>query len=146
MYLVLSMIWKKFMPFVLIASLNSCISSENKPVHLLTPVPNKYINSRQKNNHSSGTLTIARDGGVFAGSAASVHVSVDGCHLATLGTKERTTIRIAPGRKIITAKAITALDKKIIGTRSLEVTVTDDKETIVRMIFDSNLRLNMWLE
>ena len=140
------MVLRIFAPIVLTFCLVSCTTYASKPVSAFKPVPSDRVAWKSKAPAASGTLTIAREGG-FYGVAASVKVDVDGKPACIIYSKECIQIPVAAGRRIVTSQGFTAIPNQAMNRpRSLEVTVSEGRETIVRIGFDDKLRLSMWLE
>ena len=117
------------------AALLSACASTSLPTSELQPVPAERVTWGATAPAPHGVLAIARDGG-FAGVAARVHVSIDGQPAADMRSSEILRLPVAPGRRIVTAQSFAASGGETRRPRSLEVTVAEGQETLVRIGFD----------
>ena len=117
-----------------VGSLVSC-ATVSHPISQLKPVPPERVTWSVTALDPAGTLVVARDAG-FAGSGARVSVAIDGKPAVVLWSEEVALLQVPPGRIVVTASAQAGLGGELYRPRSLEVTISPNAQTLLRIGFD----------
>lgn len=126
--------------------LSACSATISLPVAQLTPTPPERVTWKDSIATDAGTLLIARDAGLH-GSAARVFVAVDGIAAGDVRVEEVLKLQVDPGRKVVSMSVYAGLGGEMRRPRSLEVTVSPGRITLLRIGFDEMAGgVSLWQE
>jgi len=130
--------------FSLVFLVLSACSTVSLPISQLSQVTTQYVFVTDETINDSGTLILARDKGMV-GSAARVHVFVDGQNVGILKNGEYISIRLSQGRHLVKTQTKTVLDDGY-RPQSVDVEIKSGLTSVIRVGFEASGQPAMWLD